>query len=75
VLEGAGVEADPAASASVEVVRRVGDDRSYRFVINHGTDDIEVVTRGRELVTGDAVAGSLLVPAGAVRVIREEGAA
>jgi beta-galactosidase len=75
VLEGAGVGADPAASASVEVVRRVGDDRSYRFVINHGTDDIEVVTRGRELVTGDAVAGSLLVPAGAVRVIREEGAA
>ena len=75
VLDGAGVETDPAASASVEVVRRVGDDRSYRFVINHGTDDIEVVTRGRELVTGDAVAGSLLVPAGAVRVIREEGAA
>lgn len=75
VLEGAGVEADPAASASVEVVRRVGAERSYRFIINHGTDDIDVVARGTELVTGDAIAGSCAVPAGAVRVIREEGAA
>nr|WP_309980189.1 beta-galactosidase [Agromyces sp. 3263] len=75
VLEGAGVEADPAASASVEVVRRVGAEHSYRFIINHGTDDIDVVARGTELVTGDAIAGSCPVPAGAVRVVREEGAA
>ncbi len=75
VLVGAGVEAEPAASGTVEITRRVADDRAYRFVVNHGTSDIELAARGVELVTGDAVAGSLTVPAGAVRVIREEGAA
>nr|WP_232498876.1 beta-galactosidase [Agromyces humatus] len=75
VIAGAGVEAEAGASATVEITRRVGDDRAYRFVVNHGADDVELAARGVELVTGDAVTGSLTVPAGAVRVIREEASA
>lgn len=75
VLAGAGVAGDPVASADVEVVRRIGDDRSYRFVVNHGAADVLVDASGTELVTGDRVEGTMTVPAGAVRVIREEGAA
>ncbi|MET0726357.1 MAG: beta-galactosidase [Leifsonia sp.] len=75
VLIGAGVEAEPAGSATVDVVRRVDGERSYRFVINHGKEAVTVAARGVELVTGDAVDGMLGVPAGAVRVVREEGAA
>jgi beta-galactosidase len=75
VLGGAGVVPAPGASADVEVTRRVGDGRAYRFIVNHGTTAAEFPARGAELVTGDAVDGTILVPAGAVRVIREEGAA
>ncbi len=58
----------PEGDGSVEIVRRASADRSYLFVINHGTDDIERPGTGHELVTGDAVTESLRVPAGAVRV-------
>lgn len=68
----AGVAAlGPETDGDVEVVRRAADDRSYLFVINHGTTDITFPTSGVELVTGDAVIGVVDVPAGAVRVIRE----
>jgi len=73
IVEEAGVGVDPSASPDVEVVRRTGDGRAYRFVINHGLEPVDVEARGFELVTGDAVAGLLTVPTGAVRVIREEG--
>ncbi|HEX6955719.1 MAG TPA: beta-galactosidase trimerization domain-containing protein, partial [Agromyces sp.] len=73
-LDGAGVASAPGASADVEITRRVGDGRSWTFVVNHGAVDVEVEARGTELVTGTDVDGRLAVPAGAVRVIREEGA-
>ncbi|WP_438854287.1 beta-galactosidase [Agromyces sp. M3QZ16-3] len=74
-LDGAGVASVAGASADVEVTRRVDDERAYTFVVNHGDDDVEIVVHGTELTTGTAVEGRLVVPAGAVRVIREEGAA
>ena len=40
------------ARPDVDVVRRVGDDRSYRFIINHGGDDVLLNARGIDLVTG-----------------------
>ncbi|GAA2041226.1 beta-galactosidase [Agromyces tropicus] len=76
VLTGAGAASEPGASADVEITRRAGSDgRRYRFVVNHGSADVDVDARGTELVTGIAVDGALAVPAGTVRVIREEGAA
>ncbi|WP_405371952.1 MULTISPECIES: beta-galactosidase [unclassified Microbacterium] len=59
----------------LEIVRRRGDEASYLFVVNHGGGDVQVGANGIELVTGAPVAGDLTVPAGAVRIIREEAAA
>ncbi|GAA2558804.1 beta-galactosidase [Winogradskya consettensis] len=58
-----GATAEP---GELEVVRR----GQFRFVINHGAKPVEHPVTGHELVTGDHVDGSLLVPAGAVRVVR-----
>jgi len=44
-------------------------------VINHGETDVHVDSDGVDLVTGTPVAGRATVPAGAVRIIREEAAA
>jgi beta-galactosidase len=62
----------PEGDGSVEVVRRSDGHRGYLFVVNHGTCDVEHPATGVELVTGDAVHGQLRIPAGEVRVVREE---
>lgn len=67
----AGLERLPGAAPDVEVTRRVGDDASWLFVINHGDTDAPVPVHGQELVTGRAVQGDLVVPAGGVAVVRE----
>jgi beta-galactosidase len=72
VLDGAGATRLGGARPGVDVIRRVGADRSYRFIINHTAGDAVVPVRGRELLTGTTAAGELRVPAGAVRVIRED---
>ncbi len=72
VLDAAGASRAQGASAEVEVVSRDGPDRTYRFVINHGDDDVAIVASGRELVTGADLDGLLTVPAGHVRIVREE---
>ncbi|MET8151359.1 beta-galactosidase [Actinoplanes sp. NPDC049668] len=70
--EAAGVTAgEPCDDGSVEVVRRADGDRRYVFVVNHGTDDIELPANGHELVEDRPVAGLLQVPGGQVRVVRE----
>ncbi|MGK9148331.1 beta-galactosidase [Plantibacter flavus] len=56
----------------LEVIRRADADRSYRFLINHSTHDVELPATGYELVTGEPVDSIARVPAGAVRVIRED---
>ena len=66
--------AGPEGDGLVEVIRRATADRSYRFIINHGDTDVEVSAAGVELVTGADIASTLRVPAGAVRVIREDPA-
>ncbi|MFM9876571.1 MAG: beta-galactosidase [Rhodoglobus sp.] len=52
------------------VVRSSASDR-FVFVINHSTNDVTVVGAGTELTTGEQIDGSLTVPAGGVRVLRE----
>jgi beta-galactosidase len=75
-LDEAGVE-QLDLPAGVEVVTRSNSADRFRFVINHSARDISFRADGAELLTGTAVAGSLTVPAGGVRVIQltvEEGA-
>jgi beta-galactosidase len=71
-LASAGAERAEGARSGVDVVRRVGDDRSYRFIINHSSDDVLLDAQGLDLVTGESATGTVRVPAGAVRVIRED---
>lgn len=71
VVADAGLERLPGASASVEVVRRVGDAASWLFVLNHGDEAAEVVAEGRDLVSGREVTVGWQVPAGGVAVIRQ----
>ncbi len=77
LVDEAGVGPDVAAPPGVEVVRRWSDDgtTSWLFAINHteseamlGSGDAPV--QGTELLTDTGVAGTLRVPAGAVRVVR-----
>ncbi|RHA38153.1 beta-galactosidase [Cellulomonas rhizosphaerae] len=75
VLAEAGVDRHPAAGNGLDVVRRSAADRSYLFLINHRTDDVDVDVVGHELVTGTWADASVTVPAGAVRIIRERSAA
>jgi beta-galactosidase len=74
VLADAGVATDPdLAAAGVErVVRAAPDGRCWTFLVNHSTTDVVRPARGHELVTDTAVTGELVVPARAVRVLREE---
>ncbi|SEI14213.1 MULTISPECIES: beta-galactosidase [unclassified Leifsonia] len=71
ILTAAGVVAPAGAGEDVEVVRRTGPDASYLFVINHGATGLELPVSGHELVTGTP--GTVLtVPAGSVRIVRED---
>ena len=72
IADAAGIAAAPGAGPDVDVVRRVGADAAYRFVINHGADPVEVAATGTELLTGSAATGIIAVPAGAVRIIKED---
>lgn len=72
-LDGAGVAAvAPEADASLEMVRRSHSTTSYLFVINHGHHERSVSIIGHELLTKTDISQTLTIPAGAVRVIREE---
>ena len=64
--------AGPETDGEVEVTRRRGDGRSYLFVVNHGSDSVEIPTTGCDLVTGEPVTGLLRVEGGGVGVVREE---
>ncbi|RMI12940.1 beta-galactosidase [Cellulomonas triticagri] len=74
VLADAGVATAPdLAAAGVErVVRAAADGRRWTFLVNHAAADVTLPARGHELVTDTAVAHELVVPARAVRVLREE---
>ncbi|MEU3852917.1 beta-galactosidase [Streptomyces sp. NPDC029554] len=59
----------------VEVVRRTGGSGTFLFAVNHTGADTKVPLEapGTELLTGERAAGRLVVPAGAVRVVRLDG--
>ncbi len=57
----------------VETVRRRSTDASYLFLLNHDDRDATVAATGLDLLSGSQYAGAVLVPAGGVVVLREEG--
>ncbi|GGM40042.1 beta-galactosidase [Microbacterium saperdae] len=63
------------ALGTLELVRRRSADRSYLFIVNHGAAEVTVEATGLDLVTETAAGGHVVVPAGAVRIIREESIA
>lgn len=57
----------------LDVTRRVGaDGTTFLFAINHADDDLELVASGIDLGSGDRLGPRVVVPAGGVRVIRED---
>jgi beta-galactosidase len=70
LLADTGIEPPVAAVPGLEVVTRADEASTFVFLLNHTTSDHDVDLEGRELITGETVAGSLRVPAGAVRVVR-----
>lgn len=60
---------------ALELVRRRSADQSYLFIVNHGAAEVTVDATGLDLVTETAMDGHVVVPAGAVRIIREESIA
>ncbi|BBE23531.1 hypothetical protein MN0502_24140 [Arthrobacter sp. MN05-02] len=58
------------AQSGLEAVTRRGDGHDYLFLINHSAEDRKHRVRGLELLTSEAVADVVVVPAGAVRVVR-----
>ncbi|KQR24816.1 beta-galactosidase [Agreia sp. Leaf335] len=79
----AGVAVTAGHPAGVEIVRRVGESGSWVFIINHTNAAFEYRTQGIEILTGAEIGvpasatnetariGTLDVPAGTVRVVRE----
>lgn len=59
-----------ASPEGLEVVVRSGPDNSYLFLINHSADEHKHPARGYELIVGEEVSSAVVVPAGAVRVVR-----
>ena len=57
------------ADAGLELVRRVSDDSSFLFAINHTAQPIALHEPGTDLVTGRTSSGSIEVAAGSVVVL------
>jgi beta-galactosidase len=75
VLEAAGVPTGPGSGAvppGVEVVRRVGEDRSYLFVLNHADETVVIPGTGHDLVADRPCEGEIVVEPGGVACVREE---
>jgi beta-galactosidase len=73
-LADAGVAPRPGVPAGLELVRRVSGDVEYVFAVNHRDEEVVVPAVGTELLTGARCEGSLRVPAGEVRVVRQDSA-
>jgi len=66
---GAGITAQ-GVPAGLEVVVRSGAGYDYTFLINHSEEEHKYPARGYELIVGDEVSTAVVIPAGAVRVVR-----
>ena len=69
-LAAAGLVPAVEAPAGLELVSRSSADEDFLFLINHADTDAHYPVSGTELITGDAISGSIVVPAGLSRVVR-----
>ncbi|WP_051477132.1 beta-galactosidase [Arthrobacter sp. Br18] len=60
----------PDVQEGLEVIVRSGNGRTYVFLINHSSEDRKYRVAGTELMTAEASDNAVVVPAGAVRVVR-----
>lgn len=74
IANDAGIAAPFDLQDDVEVVRRSNGAASWLFVINHSSAEAMLATTGVELISGDPVGGTLVVPAGKVAVVRQTDA-
>lgn len=75
VIEERALPRTVAAPPGLEAVRRVHDDGSvFLFLVNHRADDVTVTASGTDLLDGSGHGPETVVPAGRVRVLREERA-
>lgn len=58
------------SSEGLETVVRSGVDNSYLFLINHSDAEHKYSAQGHELIVGEDVSGTVVIPPGAVRVVR-----
>ena len=72
VYADAGLVPRPSLPAGVEVVRRSDSEASWLFVVNHEEQDVELAATGTEQLSGARRDAALPVPAGAVRILRED---
>lgn len=73
-VTGAGIDFDTDRHEGLEVSTRVDDSGSYTFLINHSEKPATVEAHGREMLTGEVLAGTVDVPAGLVRVVHTKPA-
>jgi beta-galactosidase len=59
-----------ASPHGLEVVVRSGADSNYVFLINHSDEEHKYAAHGHELIVGEDVSHAVVIPAGAVRVVR-----
>jgi len=73
VLTEAGITGTPSPE-NVEIVRRVHENTNYWFILNHGTtpQEVRLPARGIELLTGQAIAGSIIVNGLDALVVRSQ---
>ncbi|WP_104045971.1 beta-galactosidase [Arthrobacter sp. ZGTC412] len=68
-VESAGIETAPRPPAGLEVASRSAGADTFTFLINHADADAEYPATGRDLLSGETVTGTAVVPAGTVCVI------
>ncbi len=68
----AGLDTAPEGQAGFERIRRRSDEGSWLFLLNGAEHPVETAAAGVDLLTGESLRGTVTVPAGGCRVIREE---
>ncbi|MBP2412927.1 beta-galactosidase [Arthrobacter stackebrandtii] len=72
VVRGAGLEPVDGLPDGLEVVTRSNAGENFTFLINHADVDAPFNGRGTDLLTGEEIAATVVVPAGGIRVLHEQ---
>lgn len=72
ILGEAGIRTSVHPGDALEIVERRSDTEHFVFAINHSAADLTISASGHELITDTPVTADIRIPAGAVRVIRQQ---